>query len=468
MNVDSLVCAKRFLIGALILLMAISTSILAGQWRFFASILSCALLIVYVGGIYRRDSFFGLLSMPVLFNYIWFSVSFILFELGAYTPELRMGGHITGGTARLVLFLYLFILFSRIGFDFAKGAVKEKPLGQRSITLLLSICAVVVLSIMATYLVYGTAFSNAVDRIQFRSTIAPKAFSQLVTILVFVSFFLGLFRRTLGAERRLPVLLVDALFVFNMVLLALGGEKFSLLFTSVSLYLAPQFWGRRLTLSWGRGVKYFLLGLLALGAIVLLAINQYMEIAGGQVWDVIGNLFLDRIAQQAQLNFYFDKLAFIDGVTHGNLWTFVERELLGLDGDYRGIQLLMNAASPSDLFAIYADAGVTFGDGFPGILLYYFRWETGLLMALFGMIYGVLTGLCARVALEGRVITGLVLFYLFYNISLSAFLNGELHLLLDMTASKIVALVLLLMITAWRYWVMADTSAETFRAKIPG
>jgi hypothetical protein len=442
-----------FFIGSAISLSAIASVILArSDWMFITTSFSVVLFVVYLANLAKRNLFFAACCMPVLFNYLWFVISFVLFELGAYTPELRMTGHATGGTARLVLFLYIFVVGAEAAFNHIRFPNINSEHFEKRLSAVLPAGALVALAIVLIYAGYGTAFSNSVDRIQYRATVAPKVFSQIVTVLVFLSFFLGLLRRV-KADRNKPVRMIDALFVGNLILLALGGEKFSLLFTSISLYIAPLFYMRKVIFNFRMLSKYFLIGLVVLAVIISLAVNQYMGLVGGNVWDIIGQLLIDRVAQQAQLNFFFDNMVFVDGVARGNLFSFVENEILALasSGNYRGIQFLMNAAAPSDLFGIYAEAGVTFGDGFPGILFYYFSWYTVFAMAVFGIVYGLFTALCLREALQGRLVSGLVLFYMFYNIFLSAFLNGELYLLLEMTPSKIIAALILLFALAIRW-----------------
>lgn len=428
-----------FLAGVIVLAAALSTVGLTGPAGLVVATTSAVVFFIYISRLFRENMFFAACCMPVVFNYVWFVVSFVLFEFGAYTPELRMTGFNTGGTARLVFFLAIFLSFARLGFRLPATSKFRWYQCEVALHRLFYIFGSVAGTLVLIYLVYGTAFSNSVDRIQYRTIVVPKVYSQLITILVFLSFFLGLMRRA-RLERKCAVYAIDALFFLSLVLLALGGEKFSMLFTSISLYTAPQFFGIRLFFKPEKFFKFALLGAAALLGIVMLTVNQYIGIAGDGVWDVVGSLMIDRISQQGQLNFYFDKVVFVDHTTYGDLLTFIDKELLGGGSSYNGIQLLMNVAAPSDLFGIYAEAGVTFGDGFPAILFYYFGWSSTLFMAFFGYLYGVITSFCIRVSMQGRVAAGLILFYVLYNISLSAFLNGELRLLLDVTSSKLLAL----------------------------
>lgn len=442
---------RELCIAGIVALLAMMSSLALGKSETLAiSCLSAAVFTFWIGSLTFREPFFAACCMPVLFNYFWFVASFLLFEFGAYTPELRMSGAVTGGTARLSFFLYVFIVFARWVFHLFEMPKLDWESNRKRLSDVLPLTLSLLVAVILIYVVYGTAISNSVDRIQYRTNVAPKAYSQIITILVFLSFFLGLVRRK-RADLSRNTLLVDLVYVTMLVLLALGGEKFSLLFTSISLYVAPQFYDRKLKIRRIQVFRYFIFAILGVVAVLGLVVNQYMGIVGGGVWDIIGQLLLDRISQQAQLNFYFDKLTFVEHVTHGGVFDFVANEIFGVKAsDYRGIQLLMNAASPADLFAIYADAGVTFGDGFPGILFYYFGWTSVFILILCGSVYGLLTSLCLRVSLAGHTITGLILFYIFYNIALSAFLNGELQLLLDVTASKIIAIGVLLAIAAVR------------------
>lgn len=457
---------KELLVGGILMLLAVAPLLTTNPGAtLLISSLSLIVFTFWLGNAAWKEPFFAVCCMPVLFNYLWFVVSFVLFEYGAYTPELRMTGTVTGGTARLGFFLYLFVFCARLAFRSIKMPTLDLGKFDKRLKIAMPLTLCMLLSVLAIYVVYGTAISNSVDRIQYRSNVAPKFYSQIITVLVFLSFFVGLVRRRrqeLGRGTRF----VDATFVLSLIVLALGGEKFSLLFTSISLYIAPQFYGRKLEVTGGKFIRYMFVGLIGVGAVVGLVVNQYMGIVGGGVWDIIAQLLLDRISQQAQLNFYFDNLAFVQHITHGDIFDFIANEILGVaSSDYRGIQLLMNAASPADLFAIYSEAGVTFGDGFPGILFYYFGWSSIVLIVLCGFVYGLLTRLCVKFSMEGRIVTGLVLFYIFYNICLSAFMNGELHLLLEVTLSKAIAIGILLMITAVRLPLFVIHRAETSAAK---
>ena len=437
--------------GGTLTLLALASSLSASSpAATVTAVLATFLFAFYIARLSWRNPFFAVCSLPVLFTYVWFVISFCLFEFGAYTPELRMTGSATGGTGRLAFFLYLFVACAHLTFARVTTSRLDqiKPTQRLSGVIPLTLC--LLLSVVLVYAVYGTAIGNDVDRIQFRTLVAPKIYFQIVTVLVFLSFFLGVVRRK-RKEQSVPTRVVDGIFLLMLLLLILGGEKFSLLLTAVSLYVAPAFHGHVMRFNMGKTLRYALLVAVGIGAVVGLAINQYTNIAGSgsDVSEIVAQLLFDRISQQAELNFYFDKLSFVQNITHGDAVTFIENELLGIPVlKYHGIQLLMNAAAPSDLFAIYADAGVTFGDGFPGILFYYFGWSSAPIIIICGCAYGLLSGLCIRASMEGRIVSGLILFYIFYNISLSAFLNGELYLVLDITISKLIAIGILLSIVA--------------------
>jgi len=412
----------------------------------YLSLASLLIFFIYIINLAKNSIFFVMCCLPIVFTYCWFVLSFILLEFGAYTPELRITGEVTGGTARLAFFLFIFIESARFSFDkinFSEKSYKRERSNKLSFVLLL--CILVQVSILAIYLIYGSALSNSIDRIQYRLTVAPKIFFQLVTVLVYISFFLGLERQ--ATDRKSFRIFIDILFFINLALLAFGGEKFSLLFTTISLYIIPRFKNNVFIFKWSNIFKYITIVFFALLGILLLTINQYTQINdSANLLELATGLLLDRIAQQAQLNYFFDKLIFVDYVPTRSFLNFLVKEIFGLDDGFnsKGIQLLMNSATPSDLFALYSSTGVTFGDGFPAILYYYLGWYSIFFLAVFGVVFGASTALCFRVSMTGHVISGLILFYLIYNISLSAFLNGELFLILDFSVSKTISIICLL------------------------
>lgn len=403
--------------------------------------------IYYINKLLRNPAFFIFL-FPVSSCYAWFVASSLMLEFGAYTPELQMSGSAIGATARLSLTTLLFISpaikffyrISKTSSDVQNGFPRRY---REKICLVTFFYFITSISVLLIYIKYGTAFSNSVDRIQYRQQIAPPIYSQLLLILVFMSFFIGKTRQIIAGHKKR---LCDLLIVVTIFLLALGGEKASLIFCSVSLYASAIVGCDKFIFSKRNVFRFAASALVIIATVYYLATIQYNRISSeSSAADVAASLFIDRIAQQSQLNYYFDKIVFLDRSPPLGLQDFIYKELLpGKDENLRGILALMSKAAPSDLIPIYLDAGVTFGDGFPAIFYYYFGWSTFPLAYICGVFFGAFTGLAYRECSKFNVGAGFLLLFLVYNTFLSVFLNGEFHLIFDLSTSKLIAISMLL------------------------
>jgi hypothetical protein len=225
----------------------------------------------------------------------------------------------------------------------------------------------------------------------------------------------------------------------------LAGEKMSAILVAISLYLA----GRSNSVEkineptiFNKRKFYIFFGAALIGILFIsLAIRQYVDKIGFFDLDIIMNLVSDRIAQQGQLNYASDTYIFSAQSNQAlGLLTFFSREILGEESQTQGIKTLMNLFSPSDLYAIYDKAGVTFGDGFPGILYIYFGIWSYVISPFLGLFFGLLLRIISSTALSFGYVYSVAIIFIFYNGMMSSFLNGDFWVLFDVTFSKLAAL----------------------------
>ncbi|WP_336758254.1 hypothetical protein [Aeromonas hydrophila] len=293
-------------------------------------------------------------NLFIIFNFIWFACSVGLLELGAYTPELELFGEPTGALPRYILSSMLFIAFATFGFEILK--IKGPLIEIKKMTIISFFIFYIVSLVMLflIYVVYGSALGAHVDRIYFRNEVAPSGYFQLITIMTLLSYPLGLIRIQMIKYKKI----IDIVFYFFVIALILGGEKFSLIIMALLLYRFSHVQDNLLRRE--RIIKLIPVASFLCILVVCLSFIQYKNII-----NVSNNnapspfkLLLDRVAQQAQLNYFFDKYIFVDGHENdGDMW--FERELLGDQGTKRGIDLLMSVSTPYEIYSSYESAGVT-------------------------------------------------------------------------------------------------------------
>lgn len=405
---------------------------------YFLGFISSIVYVFFLYATYKKRTEFFLFNLFIIFNFIWFACSVGLLELGAYTPELELFGEPTGALPRYILSSMLFIAFATFGFEILK--IKGPLIEIKKMTVISFFIFYIVSLVMLflIYVVYGSALGAHVDRIYFRNEVAPSGYFQLITIMTLLSYPLGLIRIQMIKYKKI----IDIVFYFFVIALILGGEKFSLIIMALLLYRFSHVQDNLLRRE--RIIKLIPVASFLCILVVCLSFIQYKNII-----NVSNNnapspfkLLLDRVAQQAQLNYFFDKYIFVDGHENdGDMW--FERELLGDQGTKRGIDLLMSVSTPYEIYSSYESAGVTFGDGFPAILFYYFSWLAYIVIIPLGVIFGLMSGLCMRALYSGRILENILLMFLLYNTLLSIFLNGELYLMVDLSTSKWLCLLLI-------------------------
>jgi hypothetical protein len=427
-------------------LLSFSSFLFIGNTLLAIDALSFLNFLIFLSLILIQDKKFFYLSFPFLFNFLWFSISSIILELGAYTPELRITGSITGAATRINLFFVLFLIPCFLVFNLKFRTTPDKPppspggnavyyIGFYSLILIL----------LFVFYSHGTAFSNLVDRIVFRQEFAPNYFFPLLTALVFSSYYTGCLAGYLSNQKTFKSRLIFYSFLLSILIMILAGEKMSAILVATSLYLAgrsdsvPKIIESTVL---NKRRFFILIGAALTGILFIsLAVRQYVAKIGFFDFDIVINLVLDRIAQQGQLNYASDKYIFSDysNQTLG-LLNFFSREILGEENQTKGIKTLMNLFSPSDLYAIYDEAGVTFGDGFPGILYIYFGIWSYFISPFLGLFFGLLLRIISSTAFSFGYVYSVAIIFIFYNGMMSSFLNGDFWVLFDVTSSKLAAL----------------------------
>lgn len=407
------------------------------------NIISTFFFIIFLLLLVRVNTHFFTFNIFLIINYIWFVGSLILLEGGSYTPELQLTGVYTGATSRFICVCIIFLQSAIVGHNIYTHIPRDLSVKQMHIL----VCAYFFLqmTVVFIYLIYGTALSHSVDRIEYRDNIAPSGYFQLITMLTFLGYPLGRVRVLNGFNKKF----LDILFASSLFLLVLGGEKFSFLLLSICLYFIAH--KERITLKVSSAFKNAIILVVFIFFIVALAGIQYSGLAGKVNGKGVSDFIFDRIAQQAQLNYYFDDYVFVKNNLEYGAVEFIRNELLITPEHPQGIKFLMSLASPAKVYSAYAKTNVTFGDGFPGILYLYFSWWSFPLAALLGLFYGVASKLCFKSLYEGRPVECMLFIYLIYNTSLSVFLNGEFYLISGFSWVKIISINLLLVLIVIRY-----------------
>lgn len=424
--------------------LSISSFTFNDELIYFMGFISSIVYVLFLYATYKNRTEFFLFNLFIIFNCIWFACSLGLLELGAYTPELELVGEPTGALPRYILSSMLFIVFATLGFELLKVKGPSIEIKKMTVMPFFTFYIVSLLILFSMYIGYGSALGERVDRIYFRNEIAPSGYFQLITLMTLLSYPLGLIRIQYFKYKKI----IDIAFYFFVFALILGGEKFSLIIMALLLYRFSHV--KDNLLHRDRIIKLIPVVSFLVILVICLSFIQYKNII-----NVNNNaptpfkLLLDRVAQQAQLNYYFDKYIFFDGNSYNENMGF-ERELLGDKDTKRGIDLLMFVSTPYEIYRSYEDAGVTFGDGFPAILFYYFSWLAYIVIVPLGVLFGLMSGLCMRALYSGRVLENILLMFLIYNTLLSIFLNGELYLMVDLSTSKWLCLLLLSLIWGLR------------------
>lgn len=408
--------------------------------------------------IFKNNKHFFLLSLPILFNFFWFSLSTFLLELGSYTPELRLVGNATGATSRISLFFITFLLSAFYVYNLGNDrSLTTKRISDFRCTSFIAGLLSLTTIISITYFLYGTAFSNLVDRIVFRQEIAPAYFLPILTALVLSAYYTGTLVRYYSEREKFRSRFIFFIFLTGLALIILAGEKMSALLVTLSLYLAGYFEPNRKPMRIGRPLPFLrLYPVVCISAITILflglAVRQYAQIAGSFDFGLIYSLIEDRIVQQGQLNYAADKYTFLGTAEPWGLHDFLSKEILAENDNLKGVVGLMHTFAPPDLFDIYEAAGVTFGDGFPGVLYVYFGLWSYALAPLAGLFLGaLLRGLSATGSSNGYVYS-VSLFFLLYNSALSAFLNGNFWAFFSLSPSKLAALLIVITTLAARLY----------------
>jgi len=437
---------KSYLLFATLYLSACASSILGySDFCLYFSLISFSLFFAYLGRLFFSSPFYFFFFLPFIFNYLWFSFSSVLFEFGAYTSELRLSGTPDGAGARLTFFLFLLISVSKFTFDYFQKKIVFGSFSKTTKYSVLLMYFVILMSILAIYFMFSSAIFLGIDRIEYRREVAPGVFFYLLNASAFFLFFVGVVRESMRREGG-RTLWCDSLFFTGLILMVLAGEKFSMLFTAVSLYATPYFYEKNILFSLRYALRFFGILILLLALIVGLAFNQYASIGVHDDLLTFGlNLTLDRIVQQSQLNFYFDRLVFLERNSGLGFFDFLYREVFpSSNSNPVGISRLMSIAMPRELYSIYYDTGVTLGDGFPAILYDYFGWGVVFLMPFLGALLGAGMALIFYFGFSLNLPVGLGLFFALYNTFLSFYLNGEIYLLFKPTIGKLVAILFLL------------------------
>lgn len=346
------------------------------SWGVYSvNILSTGLFIFLLLFFIKNNIDFMATNAFLLINYIWFAFSLNLLEFGAYTPELEITGTPTGATARFIFGISIFLIFSCLGYGIPR--YKEKILTGFQCRYVIVLFCMVEIGISIIYLIKGTALSNHVDRVVFRNDIAPPGYFQMLTVMTFLCYPLGRIRK-LGLVNRIKL---DAIFLLSIILLIMGGEKFSLLILAICLYVIAH--KDKIKINHSNIFKLILICIGLFTVVFFLVSTQYKNSNNSEGAGMV-NLMFNRVSQQAQLNYFFDKEVFYNNNQYDNLNNFISNELITQKDNLQGIRLLMSMSAPKKIFESYDKTGITFGDGFPAIFYLYFSWWSFMLMGVVG------------------------------------------------------------------------------------
>lgn len=398
------------------------------------SICSFAVFTIILGYIVKNNFVFSVLAFPFFFSYWGSALAGIFIENGAYITEQGRLGYATGSTFRLVVYsalmifsaLFSYSLLSRLWLMPGKGRDHARNASAPYIFIIFLHLAVVAVFAMS-FLVYGTAVGNGVDRITYRNNFIPGWLFYLVGIVIQMVLLTSISRNMAGDRKLIGRLSLIAV-ASTIVVLLLQGEKFSgivliVLYTATPLVAYKCFKCGKCDMSnYRKQLGY--VALILMGSIFVVFV-QY-----GLVEDETNPFlnFANRIVLQGHVWWGIDEAVKSSRSEIGQFESefYGPRREVYISPDH-GLGLLMSSVAPAAIVNEYFSNNVRFTAGFPAIALYIFGYNLlWIVQIVSGLLVGAFLLLFAGALSEGHLVRSFVILRAYIYLS-DVFGMGELY-----------------------------------------
>lgn len=206
-------------------------------------------------------------------------------------------------------------------------------------------------------LVYGSPLMLGIDRFNYWQNIAPIGYRHMHSLIPQFSFLISFAYITNMLEKKTAIIW----FALSLVILILGGEKFSGLVAILFYAMLPIVILKNIQLSF-KGIIY---AILFVSILVLLVFYNYYQIYG----ESFLLKFENRLILQGQMNWAIHEMSTFNIISINDIY----KSFFGFNAEIgeRGIYMLMYLVAPEATVSMYQNDGVTFTAPFPANIEYF-------------------------------------------------------------------------------------------------
>ncbi|WP_152529924.1 DUF6418 domain-containing protein [Serratia fonticola] len=315
--------------------------------------------------------------------------------------EIKIWTEATGATTRILSLCFFIMLFAYISYSLSSRVKFVYSCVSSDInTAVIAFTNILIISLIVVMfyirIAYGSPNVYGVDRFYYWTNIAPQWGDYAKFILQQLSMLLGLMY--VIREKKYYI----CLFIMSIASQFIVGEKFTGLYLSLIFFFIPivlingtNLWDKLTS-------KKIIFSFLAAAALLIFsAFISYASLSSGV--DATAKL-VDRVVLQAQMWWAVDFFSPGHVATFDNIISHFFG--FGVKENEMGIRYLMKMISPGDVYTIFMNRGITFTNGSPANLIFFFGYPLCLIPAAF---LGVILGLTFRVLYEAIRSTDLIL-----------------------------------------------------------
>lgn len=346
----------------------------ATSWRFSGGVGMVAYFLLILSIYFREQKLFWIMLPFSMFHFLAIVSSYYL-EGGAYISEQEAYSYPTGGTIRLVGYMYVvffvaymvYVSLARLS-RFSSDGRKQSGIYE---VLLFAVVWLFILVLLAALLVFGSPLLAGIQRFEYWAEHPYPVVHSLLQYGFQFSFLLGVVQ-IYRPRKKSGVLL--AVFTF-CVLNGLYGEKFTGIFLVVLYYICGMYIASLVNMKGRFKVGFY--QILVFGVIVALLFgliyfhySSIHAVQGGVVDSIVSRVF------SLQGHTWWG----IDSIMISGKEPVGMAPLVGSDGEINGVYYLMEQIAPEGIFKSYLARGITFTMGFPAILIYSVGYGTALFL----------------------------------------------------------------------------------------
>ncbi|WP_416137041.1 DUF6418 domain-containing protein [Halomonas sp. HK25] len=357
--------------------------------------------------------FFGLVFAVVSNGMIEF--------LSSYLSEVGEHAEITGAAARNALLIAIFmcgvlLFFNAHGLLFKRTSRRLAVVDGLTIKVMVFLGFLLVIYMSYIVIRYGSPLTMGMDRFSYRKNVAPSGYGYVSSLVYVIGFAISYARET----GRLRAKFSLGWLVFAMVLLVLGGEKFSGLLILLFFYCLPYFVVSEKSLS----SRHFVFGAIFILFAAMLVLLNYYSIYGSRFLE----MFETRLALQGQMLFSLDQVASVASPSKEDIIA----SFFGFgNATESGMSYLMYLVAPQEVVDRFLEGGATFTAPYPANISYFFGFYSApIVVFILGGGVGALGGGLYKALRDQNFLFAILLLKMFFYVYISVVM-GEVNMLVD-------------------------------------